>query len=133
MANGIYNYAKQAYSFPNITTDNIKVALTRGYSPNFSSNQFLSDITGGGGTIVASSPNLSGKTWVGGLFNASGITFSAVPAGAACDHLVLYYDTGVPGSSVLLCALDSGFTGLPVTPDGSDIVVTWAAGGIFQL
>lgn len=131
MANGIYSYAKEAYGFPGIITDDIKVVLTRTYAPTFATDQFLSDITLA--YRVAISPNLASKTFTGGLLKAAVTTFTAVGAGAACDFLILYWDTGVAATSVLLCGLDTGFTGLPVTPDGSDIVVTWVAGGIFQL
>lgn len=133
MANGIYGYAKQAYPFPNILGDNIKVVLTRGYAPDYAADQFLADITGAGGTLVATSANLGTKTWVNGLFKAANITFSAVPAGAACDYLILYHDTGAAATSELLCGISSGVTNLPVTPVGVDIDVVWAAGGIFQL
>lgn len=131
MANGIYSYAKQVYNFPSITANDIKVVLTRSYVPNYGTNQFLSDILLA--DRVAFSGNLASKTFVGGLFKAAAFTFAAVAAGAACDFLVVYYDTGVVGTSVLLCGLDTGFTGLPVTPDGSDIIVTPAVGGIFQI
>lgn len=131
MANGIYAKAKQSYNFPSIVTDAIKVVLTRTYAPNFTNDQYLSSILVG--ERVATSGNLAGKTFVGGLFNANGITFAAVGAGAACNYFIFYYDTGVVATSPLLCGLDTGITGMPVTPDGSDIVVTWAAGGIFQL
>ena len=116
---------------PAITSDNIKVMLTRSYAPNYGTNQFVSDILLA--SRVASSGNLAGKTFTGGAFFSTAFTFTAVPAGAACDFLIIYLDTGVVGTSILLCGLDTGFTGLPVTPDGSDIVVTPVAGGLFVL
>lgn len=131
MANGIYSKAKQNYNFPAIVTDAIKVVLTRTYAPNFGTDEFLSAILVG--ERVATSGNMTGKTFVGGLYKADGVTFSAVLAGAACNYFIFYYDTGVAATSPLICGLDTGITGMPVTPDGSNIVVTWAAGGIFQI
>lgn len=131
MANGIYQLSKENYPFPDILVDNIKVVLTRAYVPNYTTHDFLDDIAGA--SQVATSPNLAGKTFTLGVFDANNTTFTAVAAGLACDYLVLFVDTGVAATSRLLCALDTGFVGLPVTPDGSDIQVTWAAGGIFAL
>jgi hypothetical protein len=33
----------------------------------------------------------------------------------------------------LVAYLDTGVTGLPVTPNGGDITISWHASGIFQL
>lgn len=131
MANGLYEKSKELYAFPNILVNNIKVALTRGYAPDFVNDEFLSIIPGG--DIIGTSGNMAGKTFAQGVYDANNTTIPAVPAGAACNYLVIYYDTGVAATSRLLAALDTGFAGLPVVPDGSDILVTWAAGGIFKL
>lgn len=131
MANAIYGKAKQFYDFPDLLVNDVKVVLTRAYVPNFSVDRYLSDIAGG--SQVSISPNLGGKTFALGVFDANNTTFTAVPAGLACDYLIIYVDTGLPGTSPLICGLDTGFAGLPVTPDGSDIQVTWAAAGIFGL
>lgn len=131
MANAIYGLAKQYYSFPDLLADDVKVVLTRAYVPNFAAHEFLTDIAGA--SQVAISPNLGGKTFTLGVFDANNTTFTAVPVGLACDYLIIYVDTGLPGTSPLICGLDTGFAGLPVTPDGSDIQVTWAAAGIFGL
>jgi hypothetical protein len=131
MANAIYRLSKENYSFPGILADDIKVVLTRGYVPNFTTHEFLSDIAAP--NRISIGPNLGGKTFTLGVFDANNFNFTAVAAGAACNYLIIYHDTGVAGTSRLLCGLDTGFAGLPVVPDGSDIAVTWAAGGIFGL
>lgn len=131
MANGIYKLAKENYDFPDILTDDIKVVLTRDYSPDFNTDEFLSDILLA--SRVTTSGNLIGKTFTLGVFDASNIVFSVVPAGDPCDYLIIYSDTGVAATSRLLCGLDTGIDGLPITPDGTNINVVWAAGGIFSL
>jgi hypothetical protein len=132
MANGIYGLSKENYSFPGILADDIKVVLTRTYAPNFATDEFLADILLA--DRVATSANLVNKTFALGVFAADPFAFTLVPAGAACDFLIIYWDDGgVEATSRLLCGLDTGFTGLPVTPTGADINVTWAAGGIFGL
>ena len=132
MANFVYPKALELYPFPNILANNIKVLLARGYTPVSATDQFLSVIPGG--SQVASTGNLATKTFALGVFVAAGATFGVVGAGAACQALVVYYDTGVAATSALLCYIDTGYTGLPVTPDGiNSITITWPAGGIFAI
>lgn len=132
MANFVYPKALEFYPFPNILTDNIKVLLTRGYTPVSATDRYLSVIAGG--SQVASTANLATKTFALGLFTAAGTTFGVVAVGAACQSLVLYHDTGVAATSELLCYIDTSYTGLPVTPDGlNSITITWPAGGIFAI
>lgn len=138
MANALYDLARQSFlsQSPSIDwdTDNIKVVLVRNYVPNLVTDQFLSDVTGGGGTLVATSGNLTTKTVAAGVADADDVTFLAVAAGAACDYVIGYKDTGVAGTSPLIFAIDTA-TNLPVTPNGGDITVAWDAGAnkIFKL
>jgi hypothetical protein len=46
---------------------------------------------------------------------------------------VIYVDTGTAATSPLVAYIDTGVTGLPVTPNGGNITVTWNASGIFAL
>ena len=136
MANALYDSARGLYLTAGLTwaSDNVKVALVRGYTFS-SSHANLSDITGGGGgTIVATSGNLASKTTTSGVAGAANITYTAVAAGAACAHLIIYKDTGTAGTSSLIAAIDTA-AGLPVTPNGQDITVSWDTGAnkIFKL
>ena len=108
----------------------IKAALIdeTDWTPNFSTDQDLADVTG---TTVATSGNLASKTTTAGVFDAANVTFSSV-TGDAADGILLYYDTGTPATSTLICYIDTG-TGLPVTPNGGDITITWNASGIFNI
>ena len=67
-----------------------------------------------------------------GVFDAADLTFSSV-SGDAADYLVLWKNSGTPATSPVIVAFDSATTGLPVTPNGGDITVTWAAGGILTI
>lgn len=130
MANALYNLAKQSLLSAqiNIPTDNLKVVfLTSAYTYS-NSHQFLSDLTG----TVATSTNLLSKTVTAGTFTAANITLTAV-TGSAVASIVIYQDTGVAGTSRLICYFDTGVTGLPVTPNGGDITITWNGSGIFAL
>jgi hypothetical protein len=53
--------------------------------------------------------------------------------GNSIEALLIYIDTGSAATSRLVAYIDTGVTGLPVTPNGGDIVITWNASGIFQL
>lgn len=137
MANAVYDKGREAFLGADIDwlADNIKMVLVRSYTPSTSTHDFLDDVTGGGGgTIVATSSNFASKTATNGVADAADITFSAVAAGAACNHLVIYKDTGVAGTSALICVIDTA-TGLPVTPNGGDITVVFDSGAnkIFKL
>ena len=117
----------------NILTDDIKTVLvdTATYTVSIDADEFLSDI--GAGERVATSANMSSKTSTLGVFDAADITFSSV-TGDVSEALVIYKDTGVAATSPLLAYID-GATGLPVTPNGGDITITWDSGAnkIFKL
>lgn len=46
---------------------------------------------------------------------------------------MLFVDTGNAATDALICYIDSASSGLPVTPNGGDIVISWSASGIFTL
>jgi hypothetical protein len=98
---------------------------------NLSAHEFLSDI--GTGARVATSGAFTGKTTAGGAADANDITFSSV-TGASIEAIVLYKDTGTDSTSPLIAFIDTA-TGLPITPNGGDIIVTWDNGAnkIFKL
>lgn len=134
MANFLYSKALQFYSFPDIVGNTIRLSLIRtadGYTPDQALDEFYNVIPGL--AVKAVSDPLSNKTFVGGVFKADDTTFQAVPAGGACDGIVIWHDTGIPATSRLLAWIDS-YNGLPVTPDGVNWVnVQWPGGGIFAI
>lgn len=135
MANALYDKGRQAFLEGDIVilTDNIKTVLvdTATYTVNLATDEFLSDIPAG--ERVATSANMTSKTTVAGVFDAADITYSSV-TGDVSEALVIYKDTGTAGTSQLIAFIDTA-TGLPVTPNGGDITVTWDNGAnkIFKL
>lgn len=135
MANALYDTGRAAFLGADVDwlADNIKAVLvdTGAYTVNLSTHAFLSDIPGG--ARIATSGNLASKTATAGVADAADVTFTAV-SGATVEAIVLYKDTGVAGTSQLICYIDTA-TGLPVTPNGGDITVTWDNGAnkIFKL
>ncbi len=101
--------------------DNIKCVLVDLADYTYSAaHEFLSDVVAAG--RVATSPNLAGKDTTDGVFDADDFTFAAV-TGDESEALIYYKDTGVEATSPLILYLDTGITGIPVTPNGGDINV----------
>lgn len=132
MANAIYPLWKAAImqaSANSSLTGTVKVALVDTGTYTYSSaHEFLSSLTGRVGT----DQTLTTKTFTNGTFDADNATWTSV-SGNSVEALVIYIDTGAAGTSRLVAFLDTGFTGLPVTPNGGNITVTWDAAGIFTL
>jgi len=136
MANALYDLGRESFLKSEISwsADNIKVALVDSavYTPNLSTDQFITDVTTGG-AVIATSSNLASKTTASGVADAADITFSSV-TGAISEFLIIYQDTGTPSTSRLIAKIDTA-TGLPVTPNGGDVAVAWDSGTnkIFKL
>jgi len=135
MANALFDKARQRFlegQF-NWNTDTIKAVLvdTGTYTVNLSAHEFLSDI--GTGARISVSGAFTGKATTGGAADANDLTFTSV-SGASIEAIVLYKDTGTDSTSPLIAFIDTA-TGLPITPNGGDIIVTWDNGPnkIFKL
>ncbi len=135
MSNVLYDPGREGFLDGSISwsTGNIKISLVRGYTFS-AAHKFLDEVTGAGGTLVATSANLSSKTVTSGVADAADFTYTAVSAGAACQNLVCYQDTGTPSTTRLIFRIDTA-SGLPITPNGGDITVTFDSGPnkIFKL
>lgn len=137
MANTLYDKGRQRFleASLNWLTDTIKCILvdTGAYTANFTTHEFLSDVPTSARIGTTSGIALTSKTTTGGAADAADITFSAV-TGASIEALVIFKDTGTEGTSPLIAYIDTA-TGLPITPNGGDIIVTWDNGAnkIFKL
>lgn len=135
MANALYDKARELFLTAglNWSSSDIKAVLvdTAGYTVNISTDQYLADI--GGTYRIATSANFTGKTTTGGAADADNVTFTSV-SGASIEAIVIYKDTGVAATSPLIAYIDTA-TGLPITPNGGDIILSWDNGAnkIFKL
>ena len=133
MANALYPKAKEAFLNADIdmASDTITIALidTGNYTYN-SEHQFRDDISN---NAVISTATLSNKTTTNGVFDADDATFTSV-TGANCEALVIFQNTGTQSTSRLIAYIDSA-TGLPILPNGGDIIVAFSGGAsrIFAL
>jgi hypothetical protein len=142
MANAMFDPGREGFLAGEIDWDTavIKTALVRGYTFS-AAHKFVSDATGVGATLVATSAAMTSKTVAAGVADAADVTFTAVGAGAAITSLLVFQSSAVTGGADvaasaqrLIAFLDTA-TGLPVTPNGGDITIQWDAGAnkIFKL
>lgn len=142
MANGLYDDGREGFLDATIDWDTavIKVALVRGTTKN-EAHKFVSDFTGAGGVLHATSAALGTKSVTDGVADAADVTFTAVTANATAHSLLIFQSSAVGGggdvaatAQRLIAWIDTG-TNLPVTPNGGDITVAWDNGAnkIFKL
>lgn len=128
MANTLYDYARQRFleGQLNWLTDTIKVYLvdTGAYTPQTAIHQYLADIPLS--SRIAGPVTLTSKSTTGGAADAADCTFTSV-SGATIEAIVIYKDTGSEATSPVIAYIDTA-TGLPITPNGGDIIVTWDNG-----
>lgn len=133
MANAIYPKYKEAVlgggTNSALTSGTVKAALvdTGAYTYN-AAHDMLDDLTGVVGTAVT----LGSKTVTNGAFDSADPTWTSV-SGNTVEAVVLYIDTGTPSTSRLVAYIDTGVTGLPITPDGGNIQATVHSSGWFTL
>jgi hypothetical protein len=145
VANQLFDSGREGFLDGSIDYDTavVKAVLLRSYTFS-AAHKFLSDITGSGATVVATSPALTSKTVTAGVAGAADTTFSAVPLGAACTAIVLVQSSAVTGGADVAAAAQrviayvdtvAGPAALTVTPNGGDVNVAWDTGAnkIFKL
>jgi hypothetical protein len=133
MANAIYPLYKEALiggsANISLSSGTVRAALVDTGTYTYSAaHEFLTSLSG----VVGTAQTIGTKTITNGLFDGDNVSYTAV-TGNSAEAIVLYIDTGTAGTSRLVAFIDTGVTGLPVTPNGGDISITWNASGIFQL
>lgn len=138
MANALYDSARQLFLEGQLDwrqtsggTYQAYLIDTSSYSVNLTTHVNLSDV--GGSSRIAGPVSLSGRTTTGGAADATDITFQAV-SGASIEAIIICKYTGSEATSPLIAYIDTA-SGLPITPNGGDIIVTWDNGTnkIFKL
>lgn len=138
MANAIYPKFKEALmgSAANSTlnaaegTTGVFAALVDTGTYTYSAaHEFYSSLSG----VVGTDQEITTKTISNGTFDGDNVTYTAV-SGNSCEAIVLYRkNAGANTTWRLIAYIDTSVTGLPVTPNGGDITITWNASGIFTL
>jgi hypothetical protein len=93
-------------------------------------HQYYSSLSG----IVGTDQEIGAtKTYTNGVFDGADCVFPSV-SGASAEALVIYVkNAGANTTWQLVAYIDTGVTGLPVTPNSGNINITWDASGIFAL
>lgn len=103
-----------------------------GADPFNAADDFYDDIVAG---IVGTDQRITAPTVAAatGIFDGADLLYVAV-SGATVEALSIYRkNAGANTTWRLVAFIDTGQTGLPVTPNGGDIAVAWHASGIFGI
>jgi len=142
MANAIYpKYKKSLLSGAanvSLTSETVKVSLidddgtaNTDYS---ASHQFYSDLNNANSGVIATVTLSNVTVSDDAVVDADNVTFQSVANSANdAEALLFWIDTGNTETSHLVAWMDTNVTGLPITPDGSNIDITWSTSGIFKL
>jgi hypothetical protein len=139
MANKLYPKYKQALlgAGVNLVAGTVKAQLVDTGAYTYSdAHSFLSDIPSA--ARFGNAATLANKTVANGVVNGVDVVVfdadDALFTGTTDkeEAIVLFLDTGTPATSQLIYFIDTA-TGLPVTPNGGNIVVAWNTAGIFAL
>ena len=138
MANALYPKWKEALLQNSADSDldgtgatGVYVALVDTGTYTYSAaHEFFSSLSG----IVGTDQEIGAtKTYAAGVFDGADIAHPSV-TGNSIEALVLYRkNAGANTTWRLIAYIDTGVTGLPVTPNGGNIATAWNASGIFSL
>jgi len=143
MANAVYNNhwldqygdaAGAGHGAIDPAADTFRVYLLSGTYTFSAAHADVADLTG----IEATSSDLTDFTIsvTGGVatIDAGDVTFPSVTGGTSITAIAIAKWSGVTGTSPLVVFMDTGVTGLPVTPgSGDDVSITWNASGIWTI
>jgi hypothetical protein len=110
-----------------LVSGTMKAALMKAAASYSPAHDFYDDIS----ADVVATATVTGKSVSSGVFDAGDVLFADVTTGETVDAVVLYLDTGTPGTSRLVAWID----GASISTNGGNITVTWSNGAakIFAL
>ena len=145
MANGLYvayrNGILGSYTTPvDLDANTIRAQFvdTGTYTVDLVNHDFYSDITGAYPSGRANGVALGTKTIgtvAAGVFDAANTLFSSFSNGSVSVEGILGYkdDASADATSPVIFWFDTGITGMPFTPSGGDVTISWNASGIFGI
>lgn len=133
MPNALYPSYKQLLlgAGLNLTSLTIKAALVdTGVVAYSSAHDNFDDISAG---VIGTPVTLAGKSVTAGVFDSTtDPSFTGLVAAPTIEAIAVYYDSGTPATSTLICWVDTA-TGLPAAAGATSVNVAWDATGIFAL
>lgn len=136
MQSQLYPYARELFATAQLSwTSGVMrgLLLPESYVPDFT-DQFLSDIFTG--VRIAISDEIQGRTATNGLCTGMAAKFPLLFDNRAVSQAVIFKDTGVENTSVLIAYLGAeGLINEPFVPIGFDYFIypNIAEGGFFRL
>lgn len=137
MANAIYDKYKEALlsdsSNISVVGGAFKVSLINSDLTAFgSTDEFYLDLNSDSGVVAT--VTLANVTATSGVIDADNVTFESVAnTTPESEALLFWIDTGSAATDRLVAWLDTNIDGFPITPDGSNVDITWSTSGIFKL
>lgn len=134
--NVVFSGGSAANIVPDWNTDSIKAMFVdhADDTPVAATDDFIDDILSAARVPALGSCPALGTVTIGsvgaGVVDAADTVFTSLN-GDPSESLILFQDTGSEATSDLLCFWDTA-TGLPLTPNGGNVTVTWNASGIIQ-
>lgn len=137
MANAVYPKFKEALlgaaansslNAAEGTTGVFAALIDTGTYTYSAAHEFYSDLSG----IVGTDQEITTKTIASGLFDGDNCVFPSVSGNSAEAIAIYRKNAGANTTWRLVAYIDTGVTGLPVTPNGTNINVNWNASGIIQ-
>jgi hypothetical protein len=122
----------------NTTTNGPYVVLldSAAYTYN-AAHDFVNDLSGiiaGGTPPTGRIQNPTGGVVAAGVFDGDNVTFSAVTTPTSIEAFAIFRNnSGANTTWRLVLYENTSVTGLPVTPNGGDITVSWNASGILLI
>lgn len=93
-------------------------------------HEFFSSVVAG---MIGTEQELTSKTFTNGVLDAADSLFTSVTGNTAEALVFFVKNAGANTTWRLVAFIDTGVTGLPVTPNGGNISLTWNASGIIAL
>jgi hypothetical protein len=133
-ANALYDLGRQGFlGGDNDWDSDHRVILidAADYTKDLAAHDFLNDVAAG--ARVSTTGALANPTKAAGVADADDTVFTSV-TGDPSEQLIIYQHTGTESTSDLVANIDTA-TGLPVTPNGANINLTFDSGAnkIFKL
>ena len=129
MSNEMYPLSRQAFADGDLDWSGAdwRIALVDATYVYSAAHDFYTDL---GASVIVASANLTGKTNVLGVCDASDVVFAAVPLGDNVRGVVLYQWTGVAATSRVVVYYDTKATAelINFDTDSGDIIVRWSNG-----
>lgn len=130
------------FTFVPATTASGTYTAGSGYIADLSL-QYLSEFVPSGGRVSTIEIPTAGRTATNGVLDAADVTFTSVPGPDPVEAFIIVRAGATPGGAdladtaqrliLIQTPATSGLTGLPITPNGGNINLTFAAQGIGEL